>query len=343
MSNTDTLYKRGLGPQGFYNRLEHHHADAKEWVVVNWNLGNMCNYSCSYCPSILNDGSFGWNDMDVVTGFIDAVMLNYAPRKVYFEFTGGEVTLWKDFVKVAKYIKEQGHDIGFISNASRTIRWWETNKENFDHACLSFHPEHADPDHFYEVVKIMSQVCRTHVNIMGHTDPTLFDLGVTLSNKLADNIENISMAFQPLVVDFGDQRFPYTDEQQTVFDDQFDLFGKRVKHTKEFKLYRGSMDMSDDINQLTQTISPQHFISENKNDWSGWDCWAGVEQIIVDFDGSVWRGWCRVGGSLGNMKHSGGVNFPTKPVRCNKNYCHCNFDIMCTKVLPEHRYEVIDD
>ena len=35
--------------QNFYNILDHHHESAKDWVVVNWNLGNMCNYSCSYC------------------------------------------------------------------------------------------------------------------------------------------------------------------------------------------------------------------------------------------------------------------------------------------------------
>ena len=75
-----------LGEQGFYNILDHHHDDAKDWVVVNWNLGNMCNYSCSYCPSILNDGSFGWNDLEVVKKFINRVSTHYAPRKVYFEF-----------------------------------------------------------------------------------------------------------------------------------------------------------------------------------------------------------------------------------------------------------------
>lgn len=332
-----------LAEQGFYNILDHHHDEAKDWVVVNWNLGNMCNYSCSYCPSILNDGSFGWNDFEVVKSFIDKVAEHYAPRSVYFEFTGGEVTLWKDFVKCAEYIKSIGHDIGFISNASRTIRWWEKNKYSFDHVCLSFHPEHAEPDHFFEVVKIMSEQCRTHVNIMGHTDPDLFQKGVDLSNKLADDIENISMAFQPLVVDFGEVRYPYTDKQQTIFDDQFKLFGSRVKHTKQFKLYRGSMDMHDTVNNLKQNTSAHRFIADNTNNWKGWDCWAGVEQIIVDFNGSVWRGWCRVGGSFGNIKDPQNVNFPKLPVRCNKSYCHCNFDIMCKKVLPKHRYEVIEE
>ena len=332
-----------LGPQQFYNRLDHHHDEAKDWVVVNWNLGNMCNYNCSYCPSILNDGSFGWNDLEVIKGFVDAVVEHYAPRKIYFEFTGGEVTLWKDFVKCAEYIKSIGHDIGFISNGSRTLRWWEQNKNLFDHVCLSFHPEHAKPDHFFEVVKIMSQVCRTHVNVMGHIDPVMFEMGRELSAKLAEEVENISMAFQPLVVDFGEVRFPYTPEQEELLSKNWELFGSKVKHTKEFKLYRGSMDMWDDVNGLVQNSAAHRFIAENKNNWKGWDCWAGVEQIIVDFDGSVWRGWCRVGGSIGNMKEPHDVKFPVKPVRCNKSYCHCNFDIMCKKVLPPDRYIIEDD
>jgi organic radical activating enzyme len=331
-----------LGPQQFYNILDHHHESAKDWVVVNWNLGNMCNYSCSYCPSILNDGSFGWNDFDVVSKFIDAVSEHYYPRKVYFEFTGGEVTLWKDFVKCAKYIKSKGHDIGFISNASRTIRWWESNKVNFDHVCLSFHPEHADPEHFLQVVEIMAEQCRTHVNIMGHTDKELFDKGVTLAERLT-KVKNISMAFQPLVIDFGEVKYEYTEEQNRIFEEQFNLFGSKVEHTREMVLYRGSMDMHDTVNDLKQNSSAHRFISNGLNNWKGWDCWAGVEQIIVDFDGSVWRGWCRVGGSLGFIQYADQVKFPVNPVRCNKSFCHCNFDIMCKKVLPESRYEVIED
>lgn len=331
-----------LAEQGFYNVLDHHHKSAKDWVVVNWNLGNMCNYSCSYCPSVLNDGSFGWNDFDVVKSFIDQVAIHYAPRTVYFEFTGGEVTLWKDFVKCAEYIKSIGHDIGFISNASRTIRWWEKNKQNFDHVCLSYHPEHADPEHFYQVVDIMSKECRTHVNVMGHTDTDMFNKGVKLSERLTQ-IENISMAFQPLVIDFGEVSYSYTPEQQQIFDSQYKLFGSKVKHTKTFKLYRGSMDMHDTVNNLKQNSSAHRFIADGKNNWKGWDCWAGLEQIVVDFDGTVLVGWCRVGGALGNIKNPDKIKWPNKPIRCNKGFCHCNFDIMCKKVLPEHRYEVIEE
>lgn len=332
-----------LGPQNFYNILDHHHEDVKDWVVVNWNLGNRCNFSCSYCPPVLNDGSFGWNEYEVVKEFIDEVINYYAPRKIYFEFTGGEVTLWRDFVKTAKYIKERGHDIGFISNASRTIRWWEENKNNFDHVCLSFHPEFSDPDHFLQVAKIMSEVCRTHINVMMHTDKDKFDMGEKLAHDSVVECKNISIALQPLVVDFGTERFPYTEEQLKIIDNQFKNFGSKIVHDKTYTVYRGSMDMIDSVNNLKQNSSAHRFIADNANNWKGWDCWAGVEQIIVDFDGSVWRGWCRVGGSFGNIKKPKQIDFPSKPIRCNKNYCHCNFDIMCKKVLPPERYEVLDE
>ena len=108
-------------------------------------------------------------------------------------------------------------------------------------------------------------------------------------------------------------------------------------------VYRGSMDMIDTVNNLKEATSAQRFIGDGTNNWQGWDCWAGVEQIIVDFNGSVWRGWCRVGGPLGYIQNPAQVKFPTDPIRCNKSYCHCNFDIMCKKVLPADRYEVIDE
>lgn len=331
-----------LGTQNFYNVLDHHHDECKDWIVVNWNLGNMCNFSCSYCPSILNDGSFGWNDFDVVKTFIDNVIMHYAPRKVYFEFTGGEVTLWKDFIKCVEYIKSIGHDVGFISNASRTIRWWEQNKEKFDHVCLSFHPEEGNEEHFIEVVKIMSQQCRTHCNIMMHYNKSIWPKSVAVANEII-KVKNISLALQPLIVDFGETLYSYSDEELAYIDSQWTLLGSRIKHDKTWKMYRGSMDMHDTVNNLKQNSSAHRFINDKTNNWKGWDCWAGIEQIVVDFDGSVFRGWCRVGGAIGNMKNPDSINWPVDPIRCNKSMCHCNFDIMCKKVLPAHRYVVEED
>ena len=53
------------------------------------------------------------------------------------------------------------------------------------------------------------------------------------------------------------------------------------------------------------------------------------------------RGWCRVGGVIGNIKKPDEINWPVNPIRCNKHMCHCNFDIMCRKELPKNSYRVI--
>jgi len=56
--------------------------------------------------------------------------------------------------------------------------------------------------------------------------------------------------------------------------------------------------------------------------------------LIVDIDGSVWRGWCKVGKQLGWVQRGRRLVFTTEPILCTKDFCHCNFDIMCTKVKP---------
>ena len=65
------------------------------------------------------------------------------------------------------------------------------------------------------------------------------------------------------------------------------------------------------------------------NDWYGWKCYAGLENLVIDWDGTILRGWCRVGKEIGNAYKE--YTLPYRPVLCNKNFCHCNFDIMCKK------------
>jgi len=310
-----------------YTKLVHSNPEHENWFVVNWCLGNTCNYECSYCPSGLHDGSKKWPNAYVIKNFIQKVRDQHHNKKIYFEFTGGEVTLYKHFLEICQFCNDLGIKIGLISNGSRTIRYWEENKHLFDHICVSFHPEHADEEHFINVVKTLHNDVRTHVNIM--MKPEKFDYCYAVANKVK-NLGNISMALQPLIVDFGNTLFEYTDMQKRIFENQHELITKHIKFTKSFDYYRGAMrkiwpDGSD------QVSSAHRFISQNINNWAGWKCYAGVEQLIVDMDGSIYRGWCKVGGSLGNIDDDL-LMLPEDPIICNKTMCHCNFDIMTTKV-----------
>lgn len=312
-----------------YTRLEHGNPEHANIVNVNWCMGNTCNFECSYCPKDLHDGSIGWYDFEKVKAFCDRVMAHYAGRLVYFEFTGGEVTLWKHFPELCKYLKSQGAAVGFISNSSRTMRWWESILPDVDHVCLSFHPEFGNKDHFLEVVKLTSQQIRTHTNIM--MKPEQFNDLYEFATKIA-KIKNISMALQPLLKDFSEEMLPYDPQQQHILDNQYELITKHIVHDKVYPYYRGAMTMVAPNGNRT-TLASHRFISLDRNAWSGWNCWAGLEQIIVDKDGSIWRGWCRVGGMIGHVLREN-LKLPDAPVLCNKQRCHCNFDIMCTKEKP---------
>lgn len=309
-----------------YIRIEHSNPVHNDWFVVNWCLGNTCNFACSYCPSGLHDGSKRWPDLESIKNFILKVKTQHPEKKLYFEFTGGEVTLYKHFLEICQYCTELGVKVGLISNGSRTLRYWEENKQYFDHVCLSYHPEFADVEHFIEVVKICHNDIRTHVNIM--MSPEKFDECFEVANRIKD-LGNLSMALQPLIHDFGEVLYDYTNEQKEVFDKQHDLITKHIKFTKSFDYYRGAMRVvfPDGISQVA---SAHRFISGKINDWSGWKCYSGVEQLIVDMDGSIHRGWCKVGEHIGYIDDTD-LKLPSEPVICDKTMCHCNFDIMSTK------------
>lgn len=310
-----------------YIRLEHANQDHKDWFVVNWCLGNTCNFACSYCPESLHDGSIPWPSVNTVKKFISTVVDQTFPKQVYFEFTGGEVTLNPHFTEIAKHCTSLNAKIGLISNGSRTERWWQEHKEYFDHVCLSFHPEQSDSDHFKKIVKLVHNDIRTHVNIM--MLPEKFDYCFEMANEIKD-YGNLSIALQPLIHDFGDTLFDYTDKQKEIFLQQHSLITSHIKFTKKFNYYRGAMKLiyPDGSEELS---SAHRFITKKTNNWSGWKCFAGVEQIVVDLNGSCYRGWCKVGESFGHIEQDN-LKIPTDPIICDKTMCHCNFDIMSTKV-----------
>ena len=106
---------------------------------------------------------------------------------------------------------------------------------------------------------------------MLHTEQEKFDLGVQLAGRVVEYIPNISIALQPLIVDFGTDTYKYTTQQQQVIDDQWNTHASKIKHDKKYMVYRGSMDMIDTVNDLKEATSAQRFIGDGTNNWQGWD------------------------------------------------------------------------
>jgi MoaA/NifB/PqqE/SkfB family radical SAM enzyme len=131
------------------DKLEHYHEFAKNTVAINWCILNICNYKCSYCPDFLHSGSSGRPDLDKVSEFCTNIIEHYEEKNVHFEFTGGEVTLWREFPDLVLFLKSHKNVyVGVISNGSSKLKWWDDMKKHLDHACLSFQPEFSKRDHY---------------------------------------------------------------------------------------------------------------------------------------------------------------------------------------------------
>lgn len=304
--------------------IRHQNEIYDQTFIVNWCLGNTCNYACSYCPDDLHDGSSPWLPLEKVIGFCDKVIDQYKVKwgqRLFFEFTGGEVTLYKGFLPLIQHLKQREALVSIISNGSRRMEFWEKAYPYLDHICLSFHSESANVEHFKSVVQFLSKKISVHVNIM--MLPEKFDLCRELAHWVSRETQDVTLAVQPLLVNFGSRFFPYTDEQM-----QFLKTGQPpVKLTKEPVKYRGALYKILENGERRLTTG-QQLVSSGENNWKGWKCWVGVKQLVVDFSGNVYRGWCFEGGKLGNVNELESIKFPTEPIRCRKSFCHCILDVM---------------
>jgi hypothetical protein len=79
-----------------------------------------------------------------------------------------------------------------------------------------------------------------------------------------------------------------------------------------------------------QIIHANDVIKLHLNQYKGWTCNAGIESLMINWDGEVHRATCRVGGSLGNIYDSTFVP-PTDSIICTRDWCTCAADIPITK------------
>jgi sulfatase maturation enzyme AslB (radical SAM superfamily) len=311
-----------------FNKLIHE-KDGNEWLAVNWCLTNVCNYRCTYCDPSLHDGSVPLHKLEVLKTFVDRIFghAEKLDKRVLFEFAGGEVTYLKYFGEFLEYIGVRKGLAAIVSNGSSPLAWWEKNIQYLYSVSLSLHiAQLKDFEHFKKVAKLVAQSSTTylHLNIM--MDPKHFDRAVSYARELKETMD-CSLALQPLFEGFGSGtslvEYQYTPEQKQIMET---LRGEWVP--KNIPTIRGAVFMEN--NGVKEFASSYDVIIKNWNDFSGWYCNAGVENIVVDLKGDIYRGWCFQDGKIGNLLDEANP-FQEKPVLCGSTLCHCGFDICSTK------------
>ena len=299
--------------------------NAPNAMSVVWELTSTCNYSCWYCLPHLHDNKYKWPDLQASLDFF--YMLSQKHSRIHVDLAGGEPTLWPE---LPTFLKQKPDNIytNVASNGSRTVKWWSRNIEYMDSVLLSFHPDTADIDHFYNVCKAISNrdlYPKKDINVSILVYKQLLDKCNEAFNRLKElpiscKMKIIDYRFKPgmhvtptdldIIEEINEKRFNnYSFSPEDGMPSEVYLDGKKIEN-KDFAILK--------------------FFG--KTDFKGWKCNAGITRLFIVANGDIFRGTCRNGGRIGNIMFDTNV-FNLEPTVCHKIACSCLDEV----ILEKHR------
>jgi len=295
--------------------------DHSNAIRIEWNLGKRCNYDCSYCPSEIHDNNSPHTDIAILKSVVDKLMLLDKP--VRLSFTGGEPTVHPRFKELVEYCKHVG--VSWISiTTNGTLPYEFYALLDVDQIVFSIHLEY-DWKRVFNTVESIVELTNKKViaQIMAHHDhmPAVLQLRA-----------RCLLAHIPNTV----RRIRWTEGNHDVFDDM----RYNANDLTWLKEQEATVEGNCVIDGI-QIIHANDVIKLHLNKYKGWTCNAGIESLMINWDGDVHRATCRVGGSLGNI-YEGNFVAPLKPVTCDRNFCTCAADIPLTKIDNNHSLGVHD-
>jgi organic radical activating enzyme len=295
-------------------------------TTIDWHFGNQCQYACSYCPEYLHAGDSKKLDLAQLKEFVLAAQDNLTfvgpAKKITFTFAGGEPTLNSAFGPLVKWLKENGHVVYLVSNAGRTLRWWQEWGEYFDFVTLSFHTEETDLDHFVAVAEYASTVTRVDAHIIAW--PFNFDRvkqakeRLSLVNNCVTFVKRVTKSWVPEDRNFRE----YTEEESTWIDQNLRSGTSNFKTKKNYFIETKDGQIISD-HPLTITNS-------KLNNFYGWSCNHGVSHLGISVYGDVHGAHCKQL-HMGSIYDLEKINWVKEPSLCRQLLCTCIGDIIVTK------------
>jgi MoaA/NifB/PqqE/SkfB family radical SAM enzyme len=285
-------------------------------IKVEWNLGKRCNYDCSYCPAVIHDNSSPHTDIEILKLTVDKLISLGKPIRL--SFTGGEPTVHPKFEELVNYCKHVG--IGWVSvttNGTRKPEWYINQRADYWVFSLHFEYDWQRVSNTISAVSSAKQKQNMMVNIMAHHDKM-------------NEVRDVVGYFDSVKVPYAIRRIRWTEGDHDLFDDmRYNLDDLQWIKEKSSTVSANTVVTYHDREELYHA---NDIIKLNKNTFKGWSCNAGIESLMINWDGEVHRATCRVGNSLGNI-YEGSFVVPDQPVVCDRNFCTCVADIPLTKTI----------
>ena len=323
-----------------------------DYMIIDWLLGNTCNYKCTYCHETCNGGDKPWPDVDIAFKFVQRATDHYRSigKRIVWNLLGGEPTVWPKFRDFFSKVKEYDPDciIRVLTNGSRTISWWERNAHLFDEVIISWHPEQADYVHCCEVSNILvdsGAVCSIQVSMY----PPYAQKCIDAAKYFHENSRSVHVApksLQETICDdrtmvyeqeFLDEIMKYEGIPAQMYPDETDdeaMFQSNLSK-KRRSAYGKMMRFMNTHTGKQELVQANELMANGRNSWKGWMCNIGIETIVVH-DGVISSGSsCFIGLSHGHMEDPDNIEFPSSGRICEYDWCSCIADVEVTKYRVE--------
>ena len=294
-------------------KVEHLYPHIRNSVKVEWNLGKRCNLDCSYCPAEIHDNHSEHMDIEILKSTVD--ILSVIPN-VRISLTGGEPCVHPDIEQLLQHAKNKIGWINVTTNGTRTVEFYQNILENYiNHIVFSVHLESDWLKVINTIIKVYKQ--SANKNILVHM--------MMLPGRLKD----VKDACEALLN--AGIRYALRPIRWTKTHDDFEDMIHYSEEEKEFLTVSNHTPPKNTLIDNTVECNVNDLLINKTNQFLGWSCMAGVESLMINWDGEVHRATCRVGGSLGNI-YQGTFAKPTDPIDCTRTWCTCAADINITKL-----------
>lgn len=288
----------------------------QDQIKIEWNLGKRCNYDCSYCPSAIHDNFSPHTDINILEATVDKLCELGKPLRI--SLTGGEPCVHPDIENLLEYFKRKDvFWVNLTTNGTRSASWYLQNEMFWNHLIFSLHFE-------YDWQRVMHTI-----NQYYDSTEREFFVAVMAHHDHMEDVRKVVKELREKGIKYTIRRIRWTEGDHNVFDDmRYD--GKDLEWiVSQDATVKPNCRVDND-----QIIHANDVIKKHLNQFNGWSCNAGIESLMINWDGDVHRATCRVGGSLGNIYQNTFVQ-PTSPIICTRDWCTCAADIPLTKYKPE--------
>ena len=242
-------------------------------------------------------------------------------NKPRISFTGGEPCVHPKFTELLEYAKPKVSWLNVTTNGTRTAEYYQNLLDKYlNHIVFSLHFE-------YDWNKVVETIIRA-VNSSVNKNALVHVM------MLPGSLNDVQDACRRLLN--GNIKFSLRPIRWTKKHDDFEDMNRYSEEEIKFLKIQNHNPPHNTLVDKSKTCNVNDMLILKTNKFKGWLCNAGLESLMINWDGDVHRATCRVGGSIGNI-YNGTFEIPKDPIVCTREWCTCAADINLTKIKNDNK------